>query len=87
MLITTTSDVVVDTDRDLSGPERQVLQQLLLWKDQAGSVQEFRAKKEQALAAGWKGSGPIRESRVLSTLVGDLEEKLAQRLLAEKMGH
>ena len=78
---------MADTDRDLSGPERQILEQLRLWKDHLGSVEEFRAKKAQALAAGWHGSGPIRESRVLSILVGDLEEKLAQRLLAEKMGH
>jgi hypothetical protein len=87
MLITTRGDVMVDTDRDLSGPEQHILQQLLLWKDHVGSVDEFRSKREQALAAGWEGSGPIRASRVLSTLVGELEEKLAQRLLAEKMGH
>jgi hypothetical protein len=86
-MMTTSSDVVVDMDRDLSAAERQILQQLLLWKDHVGSVEEFRGKKEQALLEGWDGSGPIRESRVLSSMVRDLEEKLAQRLLAEKMGH
>ena len=87
MIITTISDVGVDTDKDLSPPERQILQQLLLWQDHVASVEEFRTRKEQALTEGWNGSGPIRESRILSSIVGDLEEKLAQRLLAEKMGH
>ena len=64
-----------------------MLQQLLLWKDIAGSVEEFRHKKEQALAAGFANSGPLEESQVLDSIVRDLEEKLAQRLLAEKMGH
>jgi hypothetical protein len=87
MMITTRSNVVADTDRDLSGPERQILKQLRLWKDHLGSVEEFRAKKARALAAGCQGSGPVEESRALSILALDLEEKLAQRLLAEKMGH
>lgn len=87
MILTTTGGVAVDTNRDLSGPERHILQKLLLWKDFAASVEEFRTKKEQALAAGWNNSGPIRESRVLGSIVRDLEEKLAQRLLAEKMGN
>ena len=87
MMIKTRSDMAVDMDRDLSPAERQILEQLRLWKDVAGSVAEFRAKKEAALAAGWNGSRAIRESRVLSVLALDLEEKLAQRLLADKMGH
>jgi hypothetical protein len=87
MMITTTSDVVVDTNKELSGPERHILQKLLLLKDYAASVEEFRAKKAKALSDGWNNSGPIRESRVLSSIVRDLEEKLAQRLLAEKMGN
>jgi hypothetical protein len=87
MIRTTSSDVVVDTNRDLSVAERHILQQLLLWKDYAASVEEFRTKKERALTEGWDGSGPIRESRVLGIIVRELEEKLAQRLLAEKMGH
>jgi hypothetical protein len=87
MLATTKIDNIVDTDRDLSGPERQILQKLLLWKDQVASVEEFRSKKEQALRDGWKDSGPIRESPALRNIFRELEEKVAQRLLAEKMGH
>jgi hypothetical protein len=76
-----------ESAQELSASERHVLQQLWLWKDIAGSVQEFRHKKEQALADGFDNSGPIQESQVLGSMVRDLEEKLAQRLLAEKMGH
>ena len=73
--------------KDLDSPERHIMQKLLLWKDQVGSVEEFRAKKERALAEGWNGSGPIRESRTLGRMVRELEEKLVQRLLAERMGN
>jgi hypothetical protein len=78
---------MIDIDRELTATERQILQQLILLKDHVGSVEEFRTRKEAALAAGWSGSGPIRESRNLSSIVRELEERLAQRLLAEKMGH
>jgi hypothetical protein len=79
--------MMIDPHRDLSAPERHILQKLVLWKDLAASVEEFRVKKEQAMSAGWNDSGPIRESRALAGIVRDLEEKLAQRLLAEKMGN
>ena len=87
MITTTKSGVAIDTAKDLSAPERHILQKLLLWKDLAASVEEFQGKKEQALRDGWNNSGPIQESRTLSSIFRDLEEKLAQRLLAEKMGH
>ena len=87
MIVTTRSGGEVDTSRDLSAPERHILQKLMLWKDLAGSVEEFRGKKEQALRDGWNDSGPVRESRALSSIIRDLEENVAQRLLAEKMGH
>jgi hypothetical protein len=87
MLVATTSGTAIDTSRDLSAPERHILQKLMLWKDLAASVEEFRSKKEQALRDGWNDSGPIRESRALGSIVRDLEENVVQRLLAEKMGH
>jgi hypothetical protein len=87
MIVTIKSGVSIDTSHDLSAPERHILQKLLLWKDLAVSVEEFRCKKEQALVEGWNNSGPIRESRVLGSIIRDLEETVAQRLLAEKMGH
>ena len=87
MILAVAGDDIADTYRNLSAAERHILEQLLLWKDHVGSVEEFRTRKEQALTEGWNSSGPIQESRVLSTMVRDLEDKLAQRLLAEKMGH
>ncbi len=86
-MLTTENSSGGETGLELSPPENHILQQLLLWKDSVQSVEEFRNKKAEALQQGWNGSGPIRESQVLSGIVRDLEEKLAQRLLAEKMGH
>jgi hypothetical protein len=76
-----------ESEQELSASERYVLQQLWLWKDSVASVAEFRHKKEQALANGFDNSGQIQESQVMGSMVRELEEKLAQRLLAEKMGH
>lgn len=87
MILSTPSNPGTETSLELSSPEHHILQQLLLWKESVASVEEFRRKKAEALRQGWNGSGPIRESQVLSGIVRDLEEKLAQRLLAEKMGH
>jgi hypothetical protein len=87
MLMTTKSGAAIDTGKELAAPERHILQKLLLWKDLAASVEEFRGKKEQALRDGWNNSGPVRESRALGDILRDLEEKIVQRLLAEKMGH
>lgn len=78
---------MINIDGELTATERQILQQLRLWKDHVGSMEEFRTKKEQALSEGWNGSGPLREGQVFSAMVRALEEKLVQRLLAEKMGH
>jgi hypothetical protein len=87
MIVTMKSGASGDTSPELSAPERRILQELMLWKDLVASVEEFRGKKEQALRDGWNNSGPIRESRALSSIVQDIEEKVAQRLLAEQMGH
>jgi hypothetical protein len=87
MIVTTKSGALVDTSRDLSAAERHILQKLMLWRDMAASMEEFRGKKEQALQDGWNNSGPVREGRALSAIIRDLEENLVQRLLAEKMGH
>lgn len=73
-----------DTETDLTAPERHVLQKLFLWKSLASSVEQFRAKKEEALGKGWNGSGPIRESEALRAIVRDLEKKVLLRLQEEK---
>jgi len=80
MIYTTMKGESFDTDKDFSAPERHILQKLLLWKELAPSVEEFRRKKQEALHQGWGDSGPIPESRNLQVLTRDLEEQVARRL-------
>ncbi|HEX9911588.1 MAG TPA: hypothetical protein VGA86_11920 [Desulfatiglandales bacterium] len=84
MILTIRNGQSFDTEKDLTAPERHVLQKLFLWKSMAASVEEFRKKKEEALQKGWNRSGPIRESDVMRAIARDLEEKVTLRLLQEK---
>jgi len=80
MRITTKDGKSFDTETDLTAPERHALQKLFLWESMAGSIQEFRKKKEDALRKGWNNSGPIPESEALRSIIGDLERKVLARL-------
>jgi hypothetical protein len=73
-----------DLEKDFSSPERHILQKLLLWKDMAASVEEFRSKKQEALLKGWGDSGPVQESSALQSLTNDFEEQVTRRTLGEK---
>ena len=84
MIYTTQRGEAFDLEKDFSSAERHVLQKLLLWRDLAVSVEEFRAKKQEALRKGWGDSGPVPESRNLQSLTKDLEEQVAWRLRTEK---
>jgi len=84
MIYTTQRGEAFDLEKDFSSPERHILQKLLLWRDLAASVEDFRTKKQEALAKGWDDSGPVQESRNLQSLTRDLEEQVARRLWAEK---
>ena len=84
MLYLTQKGESFDLEKDFSSPERHILQKLLLWKELAQSVEEFRRKKQEALGKGWGDSGPIPESRNLQILTQDLEEQVALRLQAAK---
>jgi len=84
MILTTRTGQSFDTERDLTAPERHILQKLFLWKSMASSVEEFRKKKEEALQKGWNHSGPIRESDTMRAITMDLEEKATLRLYQEK---
>ncbi|RJR33945.1 MAG: hypothetical protein C4567_16270 [Deltaproteobacteria bacterium] len=86
MLYTTQKGESFDLEEDFSSPERHVLQKLLLWKELAASVEEFRNKKQEALARGWGDSGPIPESRNLRILTQDLEEEVGRRVEGVKDG-
>jgi hypothetical protein len=83
MIFTTKSGHSFDTEKDLTAPERHILQKLFLWKSMASSVEEFRKKKQEALAKGWNNSGPIPESQALKSITEDLEHKVADRLREE----
>lgn len=80
MIITTKNGQSFDTDKDLTAPERHILQKMLAWETMATSIEEFREKKKQALLRGWNNSGSISESKALRAILRDMEEKVAFRL-------
>ena len=80
MVITTSGNRAFDTQKDLTAPERHVLQKLFAWQDMADSVEKFREKKEEALQKGWNNSGPIRASVALKLIVKHMENKVVNRL-------
>jgi hypothetical protein len=80
MIITTEDGKSLDTETDLTAPERHILQKLFLWKDMAFSLEQFREKKEEALVKGWNNSGPIEEGAALKLVIQDLERKVSLRL-------
>jgi hypothetical protein len=86
MIYTTPKGQSFDLEKDFSSPERHILQKLLLWKDMAVSVDEFRLKKQEALQKGWGDSGPIQASRNLESLTRDFEEQVALRIRTAQSG-
>jgi len=80
MIITTSGGTAFDTQKDLTAPERHVLQKLFAWQDMADSVEQFREKKGEALQKGWNNSGPIRASVALKLIIKHLENKIINRL-------
>ncbi|MBW2064070.1 MAG: hypothetical protein JRJ03_03960 [Deltaproteobacteria bacterium] len=80
MIITTREGRSFDTERDLTAPERHVLQKLFLWETLATSVEEFREKTREALQRGWNDSGPIRGSSALKQIISHLENKVLNRI-------
>lgn len=85
MIIRTDSGQTVDT-ADLSPEERHVIQKLLAWMTLVDTVEQFRQKKQQALAAGWNDSGPVRETRALSLVVRHLDKQVRQRVKNQAAG-
>lgn len=79
MIINTDTGASVDT-ADLTAEERHIIQKLLAWKSLVTSVEQFRRKKADALAAGWNNSGPVRETRALALAAGQMEKELLARL-------
>jgi hypothetical protein len=80
MVITTRDGKSFDTDKDLSAPERHILQKLIIWQLFASSVDQFREKEEEAMFKGWNNSGPIKTSEAMRAILAELEDKVALRL-------
>ncbi len=85
MIIKTDTGNTIDT-ANLSPEERHVLQKLFAWKTLVESLEQFRDKKNQALAAGWNDSGPIRETRALSQVIQHLEKQVKERVKNQPSG-
>ncbi len=84
MIIVTKNGNAYDTERDLTAPERHILQKLLFWEDLAVSLDQFQQKQRDALLKGWNNSGPITPGTALTAIVFDLEEKVKIRLSQER---
>lgn len=80
MLFRTRDGREFDTERDLTPPERHVLQKLFLWEKMVSSLDEFREKRTQALNKGWNNSGPLDESPALKSIIKELEKRVIERL-------
>ena len=85
MIIKTESGQTIDT-ADLGPEERHVIQKLMAWMTLVDSMEQFSQKKQQALAAGWNESGPVRETRALSVVIRHLEKQVRQRLKNQTTG-
>jgi hypothetical protein len=80
MIVTTGDGQSFDTERDLSAPERHVLQKLFAWESMVTSLEQFRHKRDVALLKGWNNMGPVQESMALRAIIMDLEKKVVARL-------
>lgn len=80
MIFTTSKGTSYDTDKDLTAPERHILQKLFLWESMVSSIQEFRERTQDALQKGWNHSGPVGASLALKDILCDLETKVVRRL-------
>lgn len=80
MIFTTQNGQNFDTDRDLSAPERHILQKLFAWEALSSSLEQFQEKKREALDKGWNQSGPVEAGAALKAIIRDLERKVRDRL-------
>lgn len=80
MIINHSSGRIYDTDRDLTSPERHIVQKMMCWEYIATSLEQFREKRDKALVDGWGDSGPVSESPVLKDITEEMERRLSARL-------
>jgi hypothetical protein len=80
MIIKTSSGRAIDTERDLSAPERHILQKLFAWKSIVQSLKEFREKKDRSFHVGWNNTGSVLESHSMRLIIQDIEKEIESRL-------
>ena len=80
MIITTKNGQSYNTDKDLTAPERHILQKLFVWETMAISLDQFREKKEEALLKGWNNSGRVKAGPALKNISRDMEKRVTDRL-------
>lgn len=83
MIIRTPDGDSYDTAKDLTAPERHILQKLFLWESMAPSVEEFARQAAIALHKGWNNSGPIKETQAFKLIIKSLEKKVESRIKAK----
>ena len=80
MIIKTRNGQSFDTEKDLTAPERHILQKLFAWESMSTGLDQFRQKKKEALLKGWNNSGPVTGSASLKAIIKDMEKKVTGRL-------
>lgn len=80
MIISTKNGQTFDTDKDLSAPERHVLQKLFAWEAVAENLEQFRKKKAEALEKGWNNSGSVKISPAFRAITKEMERKVVARV-------
>ena len=80
MIVHLTNGNTFDTDRDLSPPERHILQKVFAWEWSAESIEQFREKRDKAISVGWNGSGPVQTGSAFKAILRDMENKVKERL-------
>jgi hypothetical protein len=80
MIVTTSDGSSFDTDKDLTAPERHILQKLFIWEVMAVSTEQFREQKAKAFQKGWDESGPVAESSAMRIIIAEMEKRVMARL-------
>lgn len=80
MILATEDGKSFDTEKDLTAPERHILQKLFLWETMAATLDEFVQQKNKALLKGWNNSGPVKQSEALQCIIVELQKRVCRRV-------
>lgn len=79
MIYLTISGRAVDTDMELTSPQRHVLQKLLTWEHLGLKPEDYAVRRGQALQQGWGSLGPVEETAAFKAVADDLGIRLFMR--------